>query len=111
KNLTLIPKHGAVHAILPGSVNELSPNKQSIPAPSNQHQFLAWTYKQLALPTISVLVCAVVPLVKCESRLVSVPRGKPMLGNAGEVYALCLGTAHHSSPPELAGASFLFAAQ
>ena len=65
--LAFVSEHGAVDALLPGIIDELSPNKHGVSVSGSEHDMLAWSDK-LALPSsVSVFIAAVVPLVELQA--------------------------------------------
>lgn len=75
----LVSEHGAVDTVLPLSgalvdaiVDEVSPHPNSISGGGSEYPLLAGADKQDALPTVSVFVGAVVPLVHVEAVKVAI---------------------------------------
>ncbi len=58
--LALVSEDGAVDSVLSAVINELSPDPNSVGGDCSEHPLLAGANEQDALPTVSVVVGAVV---------------------------------------------------
>lgn len=59
-----VSEDGAVDALLPGIVDELSPNKHGVSVSGSKNDVLAGSDKLAALSSVSVFIATVMPLIE-----------------------------------------------
>jgi hypothetical protein len=59
EHIAFVAKHCAIYTILPASIYELSPHKQSIACYSHQYHLFAWANKQMPVGIAGILSSAI----------------------------------------------------
>jgi len=62
-----VSEHSAVDSALPAVIEESAPHKQRIARVCSEHNLFAWADEQSPLSAVSVLVCAVMPVVEFKA--------------------------------------------
>lgn len=73
-----VTKNGAVNALLPTGVDELSPDEHGVTVSSPENDFCSGSGEQDALPAVPIAVGGIVPFVECKAAGIAIFRQIPM---------------------------------